>query len=51
MDENTIIMGRKTWDSLGGRPLPNRRHIVITRKKDFVAKGAEELLIPLNGPE
>ena len=29
----TIIMGRKTWDSLGGRPLPNRRHIVITRKK------------------
>lgn len=37
----TIIMGRKTWDSLGGRPLPNRRHIVITRKKDFVAKGAE----------
>ena len=37
----TIVMGRKTWDSLGGRPLPNRRHIVITRKKDFRAKGAE----------
>ena len=37
----TIIMGRKTWDSLGGQPLPNRRHIVITRKKDFRAKGAE----------
>lgn len=37
----TIIMGRKTWDSLGGRPLPKRRHIVITRKEDFVAEGAE----------
>lgn len=37
----TIIMGRKTWDSLGGRPLPKRRHIVITRQKDFEAKGAE----------
>lgn len=37
----TIIMGRKTWDSLGGRPLPNRRHIVITRSTDFVADGAE----------
>jgi dihydrofolate reductase len=37
----TIIMGRKTWDSLGGRPLPNRRHIVITRSTDFTANGAE----------
>lgn len=37
----TIIMGRKTWDSLGGRPLPNRRHIVITRSTDFAADGAE----------
>ncbi len=37
----TIIMGRKTWDSLGGRPLPNRRHIVITRSTDFTAQGAE----------
>lgn len=37
----TIIMGRKTWDSLGGRPLPKRRHIVITRKEGFQAQGAE----------
>ena len=37
----TIIMGRKTWDSLGGRPLPNRRHIVITRSEGFQATGAE----------
>lgn len=28
---HTIIMGRKTYDSVG-KPLPNRRNIVITRK-------------------
>ncbi|WP_113654766.1 dihydrofolate reductase [Pedobacter namyangjuensis] len=27
---NCIIMGRKTYDSIG-RPLPNRRNVVITR--------------------
>lgn len=35
-----IIMGRKTWESLG-RPLPNRLNIVISRQADFVAEGAE----------
>ncbi|MBC8268597.1 MAG: dihydrofolate reductase [Rhodospirillaceae bacterium] len=35
-----IIMGRKTWESLG-RPLPGRTNIVITRKPDFKAEGAE----------
>ena len=35
-----IIMGRKTWESLG-RPLPNRRNIVITRQNDYTATGAE----------
>lgn len=29
-----IIMGRKTWDSIG-RPLPGRTNIVITRDKNF----------------
>lgn len=33
-----IIMGRKTFDSLG-KPLPNRTTIIITRKKDFKAEG------------
>ncbi|WP_462265049.1 dihydrofolate reductase [Mucilaginibacter sp.] len=28
---HTIIMGRKTYDSIG-KPLPNRRNIVITRQ-------------------
>ena len=29
---HTVIMGRKTFDSVG-KPLPNRRNIVITRNK------------------
>jgi len=31
----SIIMGRKTWDSLPTKPLPNRLSIVITRQPDF----------------
>lgn len=27
---NTIVMGRKTWDSLPIKPLPNRKNIVIS---------------------
>lgn len=27
-----IIMGRKTFDSIGGKPLPNRTNIVVTRQ-------------------
>lgn len=34
-----ILMGRKTWDSLG-RPLPGRQNIVLTRAADFEAPGA-----------
>ena len=33
-----IIMGRKTFDSLG-RPLPGRKNIIITRDKSFSADG------------
>jgi len=29
---STIIMGRKTWESLPIKPLPNRRNIVLTKK-------------------
>ena len=31
---NTIIMGRKTFESLPG-VLPNRKHIIITRDKNY----------------
>ena len=27
---HVIIMGRKTWDSLPNKPLPNRKNIIIT---------------------
>ena len=39
----TVVMGRKTWESLPPRfrPLPGRRNIVITRQGDYVAPGAE----------
>lgn len=35
-----MIMGRKTFESLPG-VLPGRRHIVLTRSKDWQANGAE----------
>ena len=35
-----MIMGRKTFDSLPGL-LPGRRHIVLTRNRDWSAPGAE----------
>lgn len=36
----TVVMGRKTWDSLPRKPLPERRNIVITRRTDWQAEGA-----------
>ena len=35
-----IIMGRKTFDSFGARPLPERTNIVVTRDKEYRAEGA-----------
>ncbi len=35
-----VVMGRKTWDSIG-RPLPGRRNIVVTRDPAFHVDGAE----------
>ena len=35
-----IIMGRKTWDSLG-RPLPGRLNLVVSRQADLRLAGAE----------
>lgn len=36
-----LIMGRKTFESLPGGPLPGRRNIVVTRNKQYTAPGAE----------
>ena len=37
---HTLIMGRKTFDSIG-RPLPGRRNIVVTRNRHWQAAGVE----------
>lgn len=37
---HTVIMGRKTWESLPKKPLPNRRNIVMTNSSQNIA-GAE----------
>jgi dihydrofolate reductase len=37
---HVIIMGRKTFDAIG-RPLPNRRNIVVTRNPAWVHAGVE----------
>ena len=37
---HTIIMGRRTWHSLG-RALPGRRSIVVSRNSQFQAPGAD----------
>ena len=38
----TVVMGRKTWESLPLRfkPLPGRKNVVITRDRSFSAPGA-----------
>ena len=38
----TVVMGRKTWDSLPEkvRPLPRRHNIVVTTQSDWRAAGA-----------
>src|ERR1700761_8395004 len=42
---HTVVMGRRTWDSLpaGVRPLPGRRNVVLSRQTDLKVHGAEVL--------
>ena len=37
----SILVARKTWESFGSRPLPQRRNIVLSRDVSFSADGAE----------
>ena len=54
---HTVLMGRKTLESLpGGRGLPNRRNLVLTRQKRFIPDRAEavhslEKLLALAGSD
>ena len=40
---STVVMGRRTWESLPPRfrPLPNRRNLVLTRSTSWSDEGAE----------
>lgn len=38
---HTVIMGRRTFESLPGGALPNRRNIVLSRSSDLWVPGAE----------
>jgi dihydrofolate reductase len=40
-----LIMGRRTWDSLG-RPLPGRESVVLSRSADFAPEGAHVVRSP-----
>lgn len=39
----TVVMGRRTWESLPSRfrPLPGRRNVVVTRDPSYDAPGAD----------
>lgn len=36
-----VVMGRKTFLSFGGKPLPERPHVVISRDPDYAPDGVE----------
>ncbi len=38
---HTVVMGRKTFESLPKGALPNRRNVVITHQADYAAPGIE----------
>lgn len=38
---STVVMGRKTFQSLGGKPLPSRRNIVLSKTLNKDTSGVE----------
>lgn len=40
---HTVVMGRKTWESLPKKPLADRTNIVLTKDRTFQAEGATVL--------
>lgn len=45
---NTVIMGRKTYDSLPNKPLSNRTNIVLTSKADRVEYKGDHWLVSMD---
>lgn len=39
----TVVMGRKTFESLGCKPLPKRHNIVLTRNSEWTHEGVDVL--------
>ncbi len=53
---HSVVMGRKTFESLGSKPLPKRKNIVITRadrsfEGAFTAHSLEEAIAMAEGDE
>lgn len=44
----TVVMGRKTFESMGSKPLPNRVNIVLSRDPNFHPEGE---VVPVLGSE
>ncbi len=44
---HTVVMGRKTFESIASKPLPNRRNIILTRNTNYTAPGTAA---PNNNP-
>src|SRR5262245_13659219 len=44
---HTIVMGRKTWESIG-RPLPGRRTVVLTRQSEYLVPDGVHLASSLD---
>lgn len=46
--DQIVIMGRKTWDSIGGKSLPNRINLVLSRNNiigsDYTSNDVDQLL-------
>ena len=46
--DQIVIMGRKTWDSIGAKPLPNRINLVLSRSEikgaDFYSNDTDRIL-------
>lgn len=40
-----IVMGRKTYESIAGEPLPGRLNIILTQQKDFDPKHEKAIVV------
>lgn len=54
---HSVIMGRKTFDSINNKPLRNRRNIIITRSENYsfpdveIVHSVEEAIRKMDGEE